>query len=270
MCVLRVSLGAHLSWAANQSASPTNATNQLTHAGAGRYTSWGDAWFLFSILYILSKVSLHASATFATEYLDVRADQPTFSLLQSILKSLFTAEEWPSTLAEFFGADVILTDIIFGAMVLARQCKGRKRDPRTGAYHASSSTVAIDREGGDFSDYGEDDDDGADGDESKRGATTIGDGPPPTTAVALQREQEALRRRERELLRMQEQLRQRRQLLEERLTTTTTTTTTTTAATTTEGVEDGLGWAASSSSATQPLLSPSQQQQPEEGMTDVF
>ena len=109
VCVLRVSLGAHLSWAANQSASPTNATNQLTHAGAGRYTSWGDAWFLFSILYILSKVSLHASATFATEYLDVRADQPTFSLLQSILKSLFTAEEWPSTLAEFFGADVILT-----------------------------------------------------------------------------------------------------------------------------------------------------------------
>ena len=92
------------------------------------YMSWGDVWFLFSILYILAKVSLHASTTFATEYLSVRADQPTFSLLQSILESLFTAEEWPSTLAEFFGADVVLTDIIFGTMVLARLCKGKGRE----------------------------------------------------------------------------------------------------------------------------------------------
>eukprot|EP00750_Incisomonas_marina_P007227 INCI14781.5.p1 GENE.INCI14781.5~~INCI14781.5.p1 ORF type:complete len:2228 (+),score=293.23 INCI14781.5:208-6891(+) len=90
------------------------------------YLAWGDAWFLFSLLYILSKVLLFGAPSIATD-LGINATQPCFSLLKGTFQSLFTADGWPFTLAEFFGADVVLTDIIFGAMALSRLCRGDKR-----------------------------------------------------------------------------------------------------------------------------------------------
>jgi len=90
------------------------------------YIAWGDAWFLFAMLFVVSNMLVTADESFAQSEFNISSEQPSFDLLAYLWNQLFAADSWPRTLAQFFGADVVITDIIFGCMALSKLCAVRR------------------------------------------------------------------------------------------------------------------------------------------------
>ena len=89
------------------------------------YIAWGDAWFLFAMLFVVSNMLVSADESFALSEFNVSTVHPSFDLLAYLWHQLFAAGAWPRTLAQFFGADVVLTDIIFFSMTISKLCACR-------------------------------------------------------------------------------------------------------------------------------------------------
>jgi len=87
--------------------------------------AWANIWFLFVILWSIAKVVVEASDTDVNNNTILNLASlgyPTWSLFREIVVDIFSADNWAQTLAEFLGADVILTDLVFGAMTAAKWC----------------------------------------------------------------------------------------------------------------------------------------------------
>eukprot|EP00943_MAST-04B_sp_MAST-4B-sp1_P004826 g4826.t1 len=94
------------------------------------YLAWGTGWFLFGVCYIISRgfADLESGEykNFVTgmkeKDLEVLRDhfKSAYTVLKLAILNLFGPKDIGNTLAEFFGADVILGDIVFGLVNLAR------------------------------------------------------------------------------------------------------------------------------------------------------